>query len=60
MKTIIKTTALLATAISAVSCNYLDFDETNGLRTYSDVYSYFDETKQVLTMSIPIFPRISG
>ena len=60
MKTIINTTAVLAAAISAVSCNYLDFDETNGLRTYSDVYSYFDETKQVLTNVYSYIPQDFG
>lgn len=60
MKTIINTTAVLAAAISAVSCNYLDFDETNGLRTYSDVYSYFDETKQVLTNVYSNIPQDFG
>ena len=35
--------------IAFASCNYLDYDETNGLNTREDIYRYFDKTKQMLT-----------
>ncbi len=60
MKKAIRTAVIFAAAVSAVSCNYLEFDETNGLRTYSDVYSYFDETKQVLTNVYSYIPQDFG
>ena len=28
-------------SLSLASCNYLDFDETNGLKTKEDMYKYF-------------------
>ena len=58
-----KTLKIIATAyaaISAVSCSYLEFDETNGLRSYDDVYSYFDETTQVLTNVYSYIPQDFG
>ena len=47
-------------AFSAVSCGYLEFDETNGLRDYDDVYTYFDETKQILTHVYSFIPQDFG
>ena len=38
-----------SSAIILASCNYLDYDETNGLNTREDIYRYFDKTKQMLT-----------
>ena len=48
MKTYRIITTLLSAAVF-VSCNYLDFDETNGLNTHDNIYKYFDNTKQMLT-----------
>ena len=59
MKTL-KTIAMTFAAISAVSCGYLEFDETNGLRSFDDVYSYFDETKQMLTHVYSYIPQDFG
>ena len=59
MKTLKITTIALA-AFSAVSCGYLEFDETNGLRQYDDVYTYFDETKQMLTHVYSFIPQDFG
>lgn len=59
MKTF-KTIAIAFAAISAVSCGYLEFDETDGLRSYDEVYSYFDETKQMLTHVYSYIPQDFG
>ncbi len=59
MKTF-KTIAIALAAISAVSCGYLEFDETDGLRSYDEVYSYFDETKQMLTHVYSYIPQDFG
>lgn len=42
------------------SCNYLDFDETSGLRTKEDVYRYFDNTKSMLTHIYSYMPQDLG
>ena len=60
MKTIFKTISVILAAVSAVSCGYLEFDETNGLRDYDGVYSYFDETKQMLTHVYSYIPQDFG
>lgn len=36
-------------SIAFASCGYLDFDETNGLRTKEDMYKYFGTTENMLT-----------
>ena len=59
MKTYRIITTLLSAAVF-VSCNYLDFDETNGLNTHDNIYKYFDNTKQMLTNVYSYIPRISG
>ena len=42
------------------ACNYLDFDETSGLRTEENVYSYFNTTKQALTTVYSFLPQDFG
>lgn len=42
------------------SCDYLDFDETSGLRTKEDVYRYFDNTKSMLTHIYSYIPQDLG
>lgn len=42
------------------SCNYLDFDETNGLNTRENIYRYFDKTKQMLTHVYTFMPQDLG
>ena len=59
MKTL-KIISIAFAAISAVSCGYLEFDETNGLRSFDNVYSYFDETKQMLTHVYSYIPQDFG
>ena len=36
-------------SLSLASCNYLDFDETNGLKTKEDMYKYFGTSKDMLS-----------
>lgn len=51
----------LAILLSLVSsCNYLDFDETSGLRTKEDIYRYFDNTKSMLTHIYSYMPQDFG
>ena len=51
----------LAISFSLVSsCNYLDFDETSGLRTKEDIYRYFDNTKSMLTHIYSYMPQDFG
>lgn len=42
------------------SCNYLDFDETNGLKTKEDMYKYFNTTKGMLTHVYSYIPQDFG
>lgn len=42
------------------SCNYLDFDETNNLKTEENVYAYFNSTKQALTTVYSFLPQDFG
>lgn len=50
--------ALLSMAL--VSCNFLDFDETNGLKTKEDMYQYFNSTEQMLTHVYSYMPKDLG
>ena len=34
--------------LAVTSCNYLDFDETNGLQTKEDIYKYMDRTENMV------------
>lgn len=43
-----------------VSCDYLDFDETNNLNTHDDVYRYFGQVEQVLTTVYSYMPQDLG
>lgn len=46
--------------IAFASCNYLDYDETDGLNTREDIYRYFDKTKQMLTHVYTYMPQDLG
>ena len=48
-------------SLSLASCNYLDFDETNGLKTKEDMYKYFGTSKDMLSHVYSYMPdmRIS-
>lgn len=39
------------------SCNYLDFDETNNLKTKEDIYKYFNTSKSMLTNVYSYMPQ---
>lgn len=55
-----RTKYLLTTILSAlllVSCNYLDFDETNDLKTKEDMYKYFGTSKSMLTHVYSYMPQ---
>lgn len=47
-------------AISAASCSFLDFDETDGLRTKEDMYKYFNSVEKMLTDVYSYMPRDLG
>lgn len=47
----------ILSSLAFVSCNYLDFDETNGLKTKEDMYKYFGTTKQMLTHVYTFMPQ---
>lgn len=58
-----KTKSILLTVLSILvlmSCNYLDYDETNGLKTKEDIYKYFGQTKQMLTNIYGYLPQDLG
>lgn len=42
------------------ACNYLDFDETNGLNTRENIYRYFESTEQMLTTVYSYMPQDFG
>src|SRR5690554_3346208 len=46
---------LFLTALT--SCNYLDYDETSGLKTKEDMYRYFDTTESMLTHVYSFMPQ---
>ena len=57
-----RTKYILLTILSSLvfaSCNYLDFDETNNLKTKEDMYKYFGTSKSMLT-HVLIFSFTSG
>lgn len=54
----IMSAALLSMAL--VSCSFLDFDETNGLKTKEDMYQYFNSTEQMLTHVYSYMPKDLG
>ena len=47
----------LLVSLVVVSCDFLDFDETNGLKTKEDMYKYFDTSKQMLTHVYSYIPQ---
>lgn len=55
---------LLAVAVilsmASVSCNFLEFDETSGLKTKEDMYRYFASTEQMLTHVYSYMPKDFG
>lgn len=58
-----KTKNILLTVLSVLtlaSCNFLDYDETNGLKTKEDIYKYFGQSKQMLTNVYSYLPQDLG
>lgn len=51
---------LLACPLVLGACNYLDYDETDNLKTKDNVYDYFASTKQVLTKVYSYLPLDFG
>lgn len=49
-------TSILILMILA-SCDFLDFDETSGLKTKEDMYKYFDTTESMLTHIYSFMPQ---
>lgn len=47
-------------SLSLASCDYLDFDETNGLKEKEDMYKYFDTTERMLTHVYSFMPQDFG
>lgn len=43
-----------------LSCNYLDFDETSGLKTKEDMYKYFGTTENMLNNVYSYMPQDLG
>ena len=48
------------TILCLSGCSFLDFDETDGLYTHDDIYSYFPETKKMLTNVYSYIPQDFG
>lgn len=60
---IMRTNYIVLTILSSIiftSCNYLDYDETNGLKTKEDMYKYFGTTEQMLTHVYSFMPQDFG
>lgn len=47
-------------SVVLVSCNFLDFDETDGLKTKEDMYQYFNSVEQMLTHVYSYMPKDLG
>lgn len=55
-----RTKYIIITILSSLflaSCNYLDFDETDGLKTKEDMYKYFGTTENMLTHVYSFMPQ---
>lgn len=51
---------IILSSITFVSCNYLDYDETNGLKTKEDMYKYFGNTENMLNHVYSYMPQDFG
>lgn len=47
----------ICSSLLLASCNYLDFDETSGLKTKEDMYKYFGSTENMLTHVYSFMPQ---
>lgn len=50
----------IISSIIFVSCSYLDYDETNGLKTKEDMYKYFGSTENMLNHVYSYMPQDFG
>ena len=48
---------VLLLALPAVSCSFLDFDETSGLKSKEDMYKYYNSVEQMLTNVYSYMPN---
>ena len=48
------------TILCLSGCSFLDFDETDGLYTHDDIYSYLPDTKKMLTNVYSYIPQDFG
>lgn len=47
-------------SLTCISCSFLDFDETSGLKTREDMYKYYNSTEQMLTNIYSYMPKDLG
>ena len=53
----IKTIYFTMLSVLAVSCSFLDFDETTGLKSKEDMYKYYNSVEQMLTNVYSYMPN---
>lgn len=53
----IKTIYFTILSVLAVSCSFLDFDETTGLKSKEDMYKYYNSVEQMLTNVYSYMPN---
>ena len=51
---------IILSSVSFFSCTYLDYDETNNLKTKEDMYKYFGSTESMLTHVYTFMPQDFG
>ncbi len=51
---------MVLSSIGFASCNFLDYDETSGLKTKEDMYKYFGSTESMLTHVYSFMPQDLG
>ncbi len=60
MKNIILPVTSQICLLLCVSCDFLEFDETNSLKTKEDIYDYYASTEQMLTHVYSFMPQDFG
>lgn len=50
----------IVSSMALASCNFLNFDETDGLKTKDDMYKYFNTTENMLTHVYSFIPQDFG
>lgn len=54
---LIRNIMMILLPVITVSCNFLDFDETSGLKSKEDMYKYFASVEQMLTNVYSYMPN---